>query len=478
MQKKEKEKRPKREKHIKRQEDPPPNLHHRLGEFPQTQCPLLLRQREEEEIFRTILHQRRSTSSTSGPTTTTTSGPTSDNTTTGPSTANITTGPTTTTTSGPTTTITSGPPTTSTSGPSATPPPAPAALQAAPGGAQLPQPRPARRRQWALVADPGLIVVGKRQRRAPERYQVPADSLHQNIDADADLDATTPPNSPSAAGPSSTSAGSTSSTSGPITTTTSGPTSDNTTTGPSTANITTGPTTTTTSGPTTTITSGPTTTTTSGPSVTPPPAPAALQAAPGGAQLPQPRPARRRQWALVADPGLIVVGKRQRRAPERYLAPADSLHDVVDAASSPTMDILPASSSSAIPRTARRGRRLSSSFSSEPQEDIGMDAVNLDFAVPVPDFAAPDPAPPSDVIPPPAASRPAAAGDGDVAAKRRRRPVLPPPPCLPPRRAVRPVQRYQAPANSLPRPRPPAGVRDSGLPPTGPPHGGFLRSIR
>ncbi|XP_054723187.1 uncharacterized protein LOC129233146 [Uloborus diversus] len=42
-------------------------------------------------------------------------------------------------------------------------------------------------------------------------------------------------------------------------------------------------------------------------STAPPPAPAALQAAPGGAQLPQPRPARRRQWALVADPGLIVV---------------------------------------------------------------------------------------------------------------------------------------------------------------------------
>ncbi|XP_054723432.1 uncharacterized protein LOC129233428 [Uloborus diversus] len=81
-----------------------------------------------------------------------------------------------------------------------------------------------------------------------------------------------------------------------------------------------------TTGPTTTIVSGPsTTTTTTGPSATPPPAPAALQAAPGGAQLPQPRPARRRQWALVADPGLIVVGKRQRRAPERYQAPADSL---------------------------------------------------------------------------------------------------------------------------------------------------------
>ncbi|XP_054722804.1 uncharacterized protein LOC129232716 [Uloborus diversus] len=62
---------------------------------------------------------------------------------------------------------------------STAPPPAPAALQAAPGGAQLPQPRPARRRQWALVADPGLIVVGKRQRRAPERYQAPADSLRK-----------------------------------------------------------------------------------------------------------------------------------------------------------------------------------------------------------------------------------------------------------------------------------------------------------
>ncbi|XP_054720556.1 uncharacterized protein LOC129230178 [Uloborus diversus] len=54
MKKKEEEKRPKREKHIKRQEDPPPNLHHRLGEFPQTQCPRLLRQREEEEILESI----------------------------------------------------------------------------------------------------------------------------------------------------------------------------------------------------------------------------------------------------------------------------------------------------------------------------------------------------------------------------------------------------------------------------------------
>ncbi|XP_054723743.1 uncharacterized protein LOC129233792 [Uloborus diversus] len=73
------------------------------------------------------------------------------------------------------------PPPASTAPPPAStaPPPAPAALQAAPGGAQLPQPRPARRRQWALVADPALIVVGKRQRRAPERYQAPADSLRK-----------------------------------------------------------------------------------------------------------------------------------------------------------------------------------------------------------------------------------------------------------------------------------------------------------
>ncbi|XP_054720562.1 cytochrome P450 4V2-like [Uloborus diversus] len=56
MKKKEEKKRPKREKRIKRQEDPPPNLHHRLGEFPQTQCPRLLRQREEEEILRMWNH--------------------------------------------------------------------------------------------------------------------------------------------------------------------------------------------------------------------------------------------------------------------------------------------------------------------------------------------------------------------------------------------------------------------------------------
>ncbi|XP_054723125.1 protein enabled homolog [Uloborus diversus] len=113
-------------------------------------------------------------------------------------------------------------------------------------------------------------------------------------------------------------------------------------------------------------------------------------------------------------------------------------------------DALDAPSSSAIPQTAHRGRRPSSSSSStsslEPQEDINMDAVDIDFT-------AQDNARPSDVIPPPATSRPVAASDGDVAAKRRRRTVLPPAPCLPPRRVVHPVERYEAPTNSLPRPR-------------------------
>ncbi|XP_054708124.1 serine/arginine repetitive matrix protein 1-like [Uloborus diversus] len=119
----------------------------------------------------------------------------------------------------------------------------------------------------------------------------------------------------------------------------------------------------------------------------------------------------------------------------------------VDAASSPAVIPLPArrttrqssscsSSSSIIPRAAHRARRISSSSSSPSSEDIGPDAADTDIAAP------------------PAARNPVAvvADGGDAAPKRRCRPVLPPPP--PVRRstrAVRPVERYQAPANSLPR---------------------------